>query len=345
MYYRRETTESARRSHPFALLEREGIFSPMRRLGSVILGRTNKFHESLSRLPIAGVGGAASRNVRSFCQSSDKTDAQLSRSSDSLWSILQRVPRILSDDGLQEGEKLFKAEIVPDIFQAGSLLVHLLNPLLLKYNFDPYDFMEGARAAIIRLVKTVHSEEMARLRAGRGEASADTVAFLQSALCTSLALAATKAPSHVTSQKVVTDVSLGKVHMEFVNTRLVTQDWLFRRIVEFSLTQYVLGLTQDPYQLTRAVRENLQEGEIDASVLRSDRYVPGSVLALVVLHVQYKQTFRLLPHDAAQTEERSGVEDREGRWLFEGVISGQSELRWVVRSYDHLGMLEDSLLP
>ncbi|RYG64815.1 hypothetical protein EON64_13230 [archaeon] len=228
--------------------------------------------------------------------------------------------------------------------------MHLLNPLLQKYTFDPYDFMDGARTAIVKLIKTVHSKEMALMRAGRAEASTETLGFLQSTLCTSLYLASTKAPAHVTAQKVVTDVSLERAHLEFVSTRVVTPDWFFRRLVEFSLTQYMLGLTQDPYTLTRAVRENKMDEDIDQSALMGDAYPMDSVLAVVVVHAQYKETSFLMPHLSPASEEAQSVaethtQEREGRWIFEGVISGQTDLRWIVRSYDHVGMLEDHLLP
>eukprot|EP01031_Cornospumella_fuschlensis_P031383 gene31382-37933_t len=309
-----------------------------RRVGERINARQTHFNVNLITL-------------RLINYDTSKTDVELQKDSESNWEKLKLLPHLVSLEGVKEQDRLFHEGIVPGIFWAGVLMSSLYNPLLIKYGFDVYDFADGARNAIPRLIKTLYSHEMAKMRAGLEVASPETLCFLQNTLSPCHYLYAAKYPPESLKHTIVTDVQISRLFIDRVETGIINSGWAKRIKMLHSLAKLQLHSAYTQYAMCKMKLGNhvdpVENLEIDPEVAKNDFYPLGSVVAVVHLHTVYQQSYFTVPHDAKDIPEQGEkieTASKAVRWVLEAVISGHTEWKWIVRSYS-MSKETASLLP
>lgn len=170
------------------------------------------------------------------------TDEQLQAAFTGL-SKLTYLPQLLKNEVLAYGDELVAQEVVSGYAAALPLLLDLLNPLLVRYAFDPVDFLQGARVAVKEVVQAVHSQELVALRTlhppGGGGATHSTsseVAFLRDTLGPALFDAVVQPRSPGTPEEVVEEVRVRGAQLLAVTTEVVQGRVLGRALLQVCYT-------------------------------------------------------------------------------------------------------------
>ncbi|RYH03766.1 hypothetical protein EON65_47000 [archaeon] len=283
-----------------------------------------------------------SNSVRSiyFGKTFSEPDIELQRKHDGFLMRLKAAVWIMkSEEPKRIVRDILEADISPDIVSAVLLTYTLNNPLLVKYSFNHFDFMQGARKAVIRLVKTIYSQEFASMAADPIKSTCEnTRAFLQRSLSSSLYAYLMKHNAQSTQHKVVTDIKLNFTHAATVMTDVVKEDltsWAADTKTIHALATIAL---RDEHVKSKLLTFNERQGEtaVFNDYLNTKlQYPQGSVFASVAVVVNYELSYYEVDskNSAGDCKPIIKTEERTRIWIFEGVISGQMELIWVVRSF------------
>eukprot|EP01041_Mallomonas_annulata_P000455 gene455-824_t len=242
-----------------------------------------------------------------------------------------------------------------------SLFADLHNPLLKKYEFDPVEFLEGAKQAYSKVHGAFTSVEFSNYINGFSNKS-DENDLLFNCLHPSIykACVTTARDLHkagITTR--VTGLEILEMSMMSIFTDVITEENAKEHtdskesfITEASLEYRKRRHKLDGYEETDNNKDNkdkveveVEEGGDSVSPLRgsilpeSEDYPIGSVVATVsvtyTIKEEYKTTSMIEDVGEIQLARKS-----ETYWTFRGCISGQKDLHWKVVAFDGMGSNE-----
>eukprot|EP01039_Chlorochromonas_danica_P002536 gene2536-2777_t len=267
----------------------------------------------------------------------EKSDEQLAQDSHSFFSLFYWSDSIIGNNQLPlDYNKLVSEQVIlPDYSNGMYVMSRLQNPLLKKYSFAPLDFMQGARAAIPQLISTIYSEELAKVRAGRGSVSSETDDFLRAVLSTAVHQCVT---SSMMRGAVVENVTLDNCFITEVKTFFIDRSWFRQRMNELFATNLAVNLFKKVRSGDEVLLESIiiggKEDKEEMQLFDCERYVAGSIVAQVELDIYYSRQSRSLDSDSST--ESSEVGQKKSSMVLEACLSGQSEQNWIVRSFGKL---------
>lgn len=245
----------------------------------------------------------------------------------------QALVKLFSNDSNFDMENLMRKRIVDPmkIIGATRVLVELQNPLLTKYKFDILDFAEGVKKAYE--VSTLAAAKVVEAITIQGvpidpaqvETSHDILKDvysdalykkLQIALEETKLINETLFKTSEIASKLKMEVKFPTVMLSKVNVNTVTVNKVSTRIIESQADDS--SVSEEP-----ATTEDLR------------RYKVGSVIASAEVFIDAEEEW--IPSSAAK-EYDIGKQTRSMTelWVFEGCISGQTPLEWVIKSMsDH----------
>ena len=106
-----------------------------------------------------------SRTRRQFC-STVKSDTDLQREYEGIYPRFLSLLNLGEDKNQEHFEQLEEKKVLASGLLKFLTYADLQNPLLLKYNFDPVEFMEGAMEAFKMVHKAIGSVELTNFANG-----------------------------------------------------------------------------------------------------------------------------------------------------------------------------------
>jgi len=224
------------------------------------------------------------------------------------------VPKILSLQILrnkseqQKFADLSNKGVLPPHFHGLMLFSCLQNPLLIKYNFDPSDFLLGAKEAYIQINKAIASKDFANFANGYLNESPSNTLLKESlspkfyAAC----LKTSKAFNNAKTQVIMTDVKVLRIMMDAVETTIIDSDTI----------------------------ESLETDVPDQ--IQTPVYPKDSVIATVDVFFEAEESYESTIHLETEKEPVLTKSSRinKSRFTFQGCISGQIELDWKVVTFE-----------
>lgn len=265
--------------------------------------------------------------------SKEKSDEQMAQDSHSFFFPIIWRKSIGNNQFLLDYNQLFNNKLILPDSGGLYLTARLQNPLLKKYSFAPLDFMRGARAAIPQLIATIYSEELAKVRAGRGTVSAETDDFLRKVLSAAVYQCVT---SSMVRREVEEKILIQHCFIKDIRTFFIDRSWFRQRMNDLLATNLAVNLLKKVGNGDEVLMESLILGKQDKEEMHlfdCERYVAGSIVAQVVLDIQYSRHRRSVDSDSSTESE---IEQKKSSIVMEACLSGQTEQNWIVRSFGRL---------
>jgi len=238
------------------------------------------------------------------------------------------IPRVVSLESLlrQEGRKHFHNLWSQGVVKAGDffqlfngLVVYtdLHNPLLKKYNFDPVEFMTGAKYAFIEVFRAISSKDLSDYSNGFSTESV-SAQLLSEVLPSRVYDACVDATKEIHSKGM-------KIELKDIS------------IVSASIHRVRTEVYMDPYKDMRKhfVKDGpdiVEVRKMQEDLFPKKPYDNGSVIATVEVLFDSMETYHNQIHTAEIDDETTVTRKNRSRWTFEACISGQSEMNWLVTS-------------
>lgn len=280
--------------------------------------------------------------LRTFSSNLDSSDKDLQLSFEGLYPRLVALQGLLNESGRNYYELLVETEVTSRTRPFSSLYLYadLQNPLLQKYDFDPMDFMDGAKEAFKQIHHAIASEEFFNYANDKIETSSQAELLKESVSPTiyDACLSALQSLGAQGSKTFMTDVKILEIAMTSVNTYVVDQARL-KKLNYAKLNKY-LKKEIDKFS------ESVDKGEIgygkfmektitlaadvpESEILEDPGYPLGSVVATVEVHFKAEESYETKADGQVIPSKKTSYSS----WMFEACISEQVEMDWKIISF------------
>lgn len=214
-----------------------------------------------------------------------------------VWFLLEKLQQSKYQELLGH---YYHHSILPryNIFSALSIFASLCHPLLLKYKFDPVDFMKGAKVAYNVLAEGIASKEFSDFSNGF-----ITVSHKQAQLENVL---------HPRIYQVAKE-AVKDMHAEGTSTVVQDVNVLSHTLADVQL--HIVNAQEEPHPHVIP-------------------YPVGAVVATVLVDYEVIENVNF---EVKTFGPVSVVAQKKATWAFQGCISGQEELNWRVVAFDGVG--------
>jgi hypothetical protein len=210
-------------------------------------------------------------------------------------------------------------------FNGLVLFTDYQNPLLIKYGFDPADFLLGAAEAFIQVNKAIASKDLANFASGVIRES-ESAKLLEESLEPSLydvCLSTAKLFNSQDREVILTDITLRRIAMDRITTRIIGSG------DEKDVYDKIFDLLDRFTEIKQSEESPSPSPSSTESTSRVLNYPVDSVVATIKVFFEFEEQYR--------TRSKGGdgliaISSRINRshFLFEGCISGQVKLDWKV---------------
>jgi len=304
-----------------------------------------RFGLNLSRRLVAGRFTPATstpciHSLRFFSSNSEDStleDRALQESFEGWWPRMLALQNLSDNEISMQMENLLRKKIVDPvkIFSAAKIFIDLQNPLLAKYKFDVVDFAEGVRKAY---AATTHSLAKVVESMTVRDAPIDPVEVEASR---SLLQEVHSDEMWKKVQKALKEAELMKETLQSVETG----DNKFNIKIEFPtviLSKVVVQTVTVNSISTRVIERKSDDTEGASSAITKinsttdedlRRYKVGSVVATAEVFIEAEEEW--VP-SSSKSDAKTFTRPITEIWVFEGCISGQSPLQWIIKSMGSL---------
>jgi hypothetical protein len=269
--------------------------------------------------------------VRNMCSfSNGLSDKELQLSFQGMKPRIMSLLQLFQPGGKEKYLELLQKGILSDPFNGLVLFTEFQNPLLIKYGFDPADFLIGAAEAFIQVNKAIASKDLANFASGVIQES-ESAKLLEESVeprIYDVCLSTAKMFNSQDREVILTDITLRRVAMERITTRIIGS----------GDEKDVFGTASDLIDRFTEMKQSGESTSPSPSSAKSTRtlnYPVDSVVATVDVFFESEEQYRTRSKGGDGGADSIFTSSRINRshFLFEGCISGQVELDWKIVSF------------